>query len=117
MLCKGLLLMFSWVVLLFGLLNTVYLGIPVGWSMLETHHLLQKWISVVYSHVVVYKCQFDWWILAHLYNAMALPHYLYLSPFWKTFQKEDKKELQSTYCKYAKYLLQLPPWISNCMTS
>ena len=97
--------------------HIVYLGIPIGRSMLETRHLLQshlqKRISLAYSRVVVYKRQFDRRILAHLYNAMALPHYLYLSPFWRIFQKEDKKELRSTYYKYAKYLLRLPPWTSN----
>ena len=49
---------------------------------------------------------------------MALPHYLYLRPFWRIFQNEDKNELWSTYYKYAKCLLQLPPWTSNrIMTS
>ena len=49
--------------------HIVYLGIPIGWSMLETRHLLQshlqKQISLAYSRVVVYKCQFDWRISAH----------------------------------------------------
>ena len=67
-------------------------------------------ISLAYSRVVVYKRQFDRRILAHLYNAMALSHYLYLSPFWRIFQKEDKKELRSTYYEYAEYLLRLQPW-------
>ena len=106
--------------------DIVYLGIcigqiHIGWSMLEMCHLLQshlqKQISLAYSCVVVYKHQFDWQILAHLYNAMALLHYLYLSPFWRIFQKEDKKELVSTYYKYAKYLLWLPPWTSNCIVT
>ena len=44
---------------------------------------------------------------------MALPRYLYLRPFWRIFQKEDKKELRSTYYKYARYLLRLQPGTSN----
>ena len=91
----------------------VYLGIPIGRSMLETRHLLQshlqKRISLAYSRVEVYKRQFDRRILAQLYSGMALLRYLYLSPFRRIFQNEDKKELRSTYYKYAKYLLRLPP--------
>ena len=92
--------------------------VPIGRSMLETRHLLQshlqKRISLAYSRVVAYKLQFDRRILAQLYNAMAQPHYLYLSPFWRIFQKEDKEDQsRSTYYKYTKYLLRLPPWPSN----
>ena len=91
--------------------HIVYLGIPIGRSMVETRHLwqshLKKHISLPYSRVLVYKGHFDRQILAHLYNAIALPHYLYLSPFWRILQRMIRKNcgqhiinMRSTSCGF-----------------
>jgi len=95
----------------------VYLGLPIGRSILETRRLLlshfQKRVSFTYSRIVANKRKFDRRLLARVYNAMVLPHYLYLSPFWRIFTATDRLKLRSVYYKYAKFLLRLPPWTSN----
>ena len=66
--------------------NIVYLGLPIGRSILETWQLLlshfQKRYSFTYSCIVVNKRKLDRCLLVQVYNAMIFPHYLYLSPFW-----------------------------------
>ena len=97
--------------------DIVYLGLPIGRSILETRRLLlshfQKWSSFMYSCIVANKRKFDCRLLAQVYNAMILPQYMYLSPFWRIFTATDELKLLSIYNKYAKFLLRLPPWTSN----
>ena len=49
------------------------------------------------------KRKFDRPLLAQVYDAMILPHYLYFIPFWHIFTATDKLKLRSLYYKYANH--------------
>ena len=95
----------------------IYLGLPIGKDLKTTRSLLidhlRKRLAFAYSRVVSSKIRFNRLILARLYNAVSLPHFLYLSPFWRIFPEPEKRKLRSTFFKYAKFLLRLPPWTRN----
>ena len=97
--------------------HITYLGLPIGQTLKHTRALLikhlEKRTSFAYSKMVAKKFSFNRMILARLYNALVLPHFLYLSPFWRTFPQTTKHKLRSIFFKYAKYLLRFPPWTRN----
>ena len=95
-----------------------YLGLPIGNSLKATKKLLirhfQRRTSSAYGGIVSNKLRFNRQLLAKLYNSYALPNFLYLAPFWRTFSATESKQLRRIYYRYAKYLLSLPPpWASN----
>lgn len=97
--------------------HIIYLGLPIGKTLRHTRQLLiqhlEKRTGFAYSRLVATKFSFNRFILARLYTALALPHFLYLSPFWRTFPCTTKQKLRAIFFKYAKYLLRLPPWTRN----
>ena len=94
-----------------------YLGLPIGSTLKTTRRLLidhlQKRIGFAYSKIVSNKLRCNRKVLARLYNAIVLPYFLYLSPFWRIFPDCDKRKLRSVFFKYAKFLLRLPLWSRN----
>ena len=94
-----------------------YLGLPIGDTLKATRRLLilhfQRRTATAYGSLVANKLRLNRKLLAKLYNASALPNFLYLAPFWRTFTITETKELRRIYFRYAKYLLALPPWSSN----
>ena len=94
-----------------------YLGLPIGDTLKATRRLLifhfQRRTATAYGSWVANKLRLNRKLLAKLYNASALPNFLYLAPFWRTFTITETKELRRIYFRYAKYLLALPPWSSN----
>ena len=97
--------------------HITYLGLPIGTSIGHTRRLLishvERKISISYAVIVKSKLRFNRYILASIYNATALPHLLYIAPFWRFFTVTDKKHLRSIFFRFAKYLLHLPPWTRN----
>lgn len=97
--------------------HLIYLGLPIGSSIRHTRKLLleqlKRRISASYASVVSCKLRFNRLLLASLYNAIALPHILYATPFWKLLTKTDQNIIRAMYFRFAKYLLRLPPWYRN----
>jgi hypothetical protein len=97
--------------------HITYLGLPIGQTLKHTRALLikhlEKRTSFAYSKMVAKKFSFNRMILARLYNALVLPHFLYLSPVWQTFPQTTKHKLRSIFFKYTKYLQRFPPWTRN----
>ena len=97
--------------------HIVYLGLPIGSSLRHTRSLLiehlNRQISASYASIVTCKFRFNRHLLASLFNAVALPHILYIAPFWKIFTKSEKSKICSLFFRFVKYLLRLPPWHRN----
>lgn len=97
--------------------HITYLGLPIGRNLRETQSLLiehlSKKVRIAYAGVVTSRRNSSRKYLARLYNAVALPHVLYLSPFWKLLSARNKKDIRSVFFKYARYLLQVPPFVRN----
>ena len=94
-----------------------YLGLPIGDTLKAIRRLFilhfQRQTATAYGCLVANKLRLNRELLAKLYNASALPNFLYLAPFWRTFTITETKELRRIFFWYAKYLLALPPWSSN----
>ena len=95
----------------------VYLGLPIGSSLQHTRSLLishlERRISSSYALIVKSTLRFNRPLLASIYNATALPHILYVTPFWKLLANREKSKIRSLFFRFAKYLLKLPPWTKN----
>jgi hypothetical protein len=95
----------------------VYLVIPIGNAISHTRHLLtehiKRRISASYASIVSAKLCFNRRYLSTLYNTVALPHILYIAPFWKVLTHVDKLKIRSTFFRFAKYLLRYPIWTRN----
>jgi len=106
--------LFNWVQLV-GYL--AYLDLPLGSSIRHTRYLLvedlTRCISASYASIMSCKFRFNLHLLASLFNAIDLPHILYISPFWKLLTITDQIKIRSIFFRFAKYLLHLPPWQSN----
>ena len=93
------------------------LGLPIGTSIKHTRQLLlshiQRRICTAYATFIKAKLRFNRSILATLYNAIVTSHILHCTPFWKIFTQTDKNKIRSTFFRFAKYLLRLPPWTRN----
>ena len=52
-------------------------------------------------------------LLAKMYNAVVLPHVLYLAPFTVILNESDKKQIRKLFFRYAKFLLSVLIWSRN----
>jgi hypothetical protein len=96
--------------------HLIYLSLPIGCSFRHTSLFLDQLkrpISTAYGSIVSYKLQFNRMLLTSLYNAIAIPHLLYATLFWKLLTKTDEHKIRSLFFGFAKYLFRLPPWYSN----
>ena len=95
----------------------VYLGLPIGTSLKSTRKLLiartERKIRNAYAGAVGSQLNLGKRHLAKVYNAVSLPHVLYLVPFWDIFNQSDKIEIRRAYFKYLKFLIRVPPWTRN----
>ena len=62
------------------------LGLPIGRSLYSTGTLLVRYVEakiwIAYGSIIGKRHRFVRRLLASLYNAIALPHVLYIAPFW-----------------------------------
>ena len=89
----------------------VYLGLPIGSSLRNTRKLLikhaERKIRAAYASIVHSQVSLKRKLLAKLYNSIALPHVLYLTPFWDVLTDVDKQSLRKSFFQFAMYLLQI----------
>ena len=97
--------------------HITYLGLPIGSSVMHTRQLLiahiERRVGLSYASFVTNKLRFNRHLLSKLFNSVALPHYLYISPFWKMLTNSDKSKIRSVFFRFAKYLLRFPSWTRN----
>lgn len=101
--------------------SIMYLGMPIGHNMASTRarqisNFAEK-ARKAYGALSSTKAKYNRQIRARLYNALVIPHFLALSPFWHIFSVSDKRNLRSLFYKYAKFLLNTPPWVKNSKMS
>ena len=78
-------------------------------------HLTRR-ISASYVSIISCNFRFKRHLLTSLFNAIALPHILYISSFWKLLIIIDQTKICSIFFHFAEYLLRLPPWQSKSKT-
>ena len=87
----------------------VYLGLPIGTSLKSTWTLRIARIMHkrrnVFAGAVGLQFNFGKHHLAKVYNAVSLPHFLYLVPFWDIINQSDQIEIKRAYFKYLKFLI------------
>jgi hypothetical protein len=70
--------------------HITYLSLPIGSSILHTRQLLiahiGRKVGLSCASFVTNELRFNHHLLSKLFNSVALPHYLYVSPFWKCSQ-------------------------------
>ena len=97
--------------------SITYLGLPIGRSLHSTGMLLVRHVEVkiriAYGSIIGNRHRFCRKYLASLYNAIALPHVLYIAPFWKYLSSAQCAKVRVLFFRFAKFLLRLPPWTSN----
>ena len=97
--------------------SLVYLGLPIGDTLSSTRSLIithiERKIRTAYGATISSKRNLNRFSLARIYNAVAQPHILYITPFWKLLRKEDKFKIRRIFFRYLKFLLQVPLRTSN----
>ena len=97
--------------------HLVYSSLPTGSFIHHTRNLLIEHlthrISASYASIISCKFRFNRHLLASLFNAIALPHILYISLFWKLLTNTDPTKISPLFFRFAKYLPRLPPWQTN----
>lgn len=97
--------------------SLVYLGLPIGDTLSSTRSLIithiERKIRTAYGATISSKRNLNRFSLARIYNAVAVPHILYITPFWKLLRKEDKFKIRRIFFRYLKFLLQVPLRTSN----
>ena len=97
------------------------LGLPIASSIRHTRELLleeiRRIIPAAYASIVSCKLRFTQPLLGSLCNVVALPYIVYTAPFWKLLTKTDKGTTRFIFRRFAKYLLRLPPWYRNSLST
>ena len=72
-----------------------YLGLPIGSSIKNTRKLLlwnaERKPRVTYANVLTSPLNLERKTLSQMYNSVALPHILYLNPFWDIVTESDRR--------------------------
>lgn len=97
--------------------SIVYLGLPIGETLQHTRALLvkhiEKKIRSAYGASVSSKRNLNRSLRAQIFVAVALPHVLYVSPFWKLLTNSNKVTIRRIFFRYLKFLLEMPLRTSN----
>lgn len=94
-----------------------YLGINLGSDRFSVAKFIISYVEtgirISYAKICRNRVRMSRRCLTKLFNAVAIPHVLYISPFWHLLKKNSKNKVRIIYFRFAKLLLRLRLRSSN----